>query len=156
DESRRTTFWLMTVYVACGLGLLMTTCFLGLRRYLRQKRLQMPATMTAAWLTSGGLLVLGLLLIGALLPPPHAGSPLAHARDAAGAAKRKASRVAAMREGHGEGQGQQGKADPDAKDAGNVRDKGKEGGQDKDKGEKGKGGEKDGKGSDSGRDKDKS
>src|SRR5262249_20280315 len=42
---RRYTFLLMAVYVASGLGLLLTTCFLGLRRYLRQRNLRMPAQM---------------------------------------------------------------------------------------------------------------
>src|SRR5205823_863012 len=54
DGRRRYTFWLLTVYVASGLGLLLTTCFLGLRRYLRQRRLKMPAAMTGTWLTVGG------------------------------------------------------------------------------------------------------
>jgi hypothetical protein len=71
-ERRRTSFWLMIVYVGCGLGLLLTTCFLSLRRYLRQRRLQMPAAMTGVWLTVGGLLIAALLLLGAVLPRPEA------------------------------------------------------------------------------------
>ena len=72
DAGRRQfAFWLMGAYVGSGLGLLLTTCFLGLRRYLRQRRLQMPAAMTAAWLTAGGGLILGLLVVGALLPRPQ-------------------------------------------------------------------------------------
>ena len=54
---RQYAFWLMSLYVGCGLGLLLTTCFLGLRRYLRQRRLQMPAAMTGVWLTAGGGLI---------------------------------------------------------------------------------------------------
>jgi hypothetical protein len=64
-------FWLMTIYVGSGLGLLLTTSFLGLRRYLRQRKLHMPATMTGVWLLVGGSLVAALLLVGALLPRPH-------------------------------------------------------------------------------------
>ena len=52
-EARRYAFWLLTIYVACGLGMLLTTSFLGLRRYLRGRRLQMPASMTALWLGIG-------------------------------------------------------------------------------------------------------
>ena len=37
EARRRTTFWLLVCYVAAGIGLMLTTCFLGLRRYLRQK-----------------------------------------------------------------------------------------------------------------------
>src|SRR5262249_51161999 len=39
--SRRYAFVLLLVYVAAALGLLLTTSFLGLRRYLRQRRLEM-------------------------------------------------------------------------------------------------------------------
>ncbi|HKI34477.1 MAG TPA: DUF4129 domain-containing protein [Gemmataceae bacterium] len=71
-EHRRYVFWLMGIYVASGLGLLVTTAFLGLRRYLRQRNLQMPKKMTAAWLTAGGALIVALLVVGALLPRPDA------------------------------------------------------------------------------------
>src|SRR5581483_8750500 len=71
-ERRRHAFWMMAIYVAAGLGLLVTTAFLGLRRYLRQRGLNMPKKMTAAWLTAGGVLTLVLLVVGALLPRPDA------------------------------------------------------------------------------------
>src|SRR5262249_31153451 len=66
-------FFLMTVYVGSGLGLLLTTSFLGLRRYLRQRKVKMPAAVTGAWLFLGGLLAAGLLLLGGFLPRPSAG-----------------------------------------------------------------------------------
>jgi hypothetical protein len=69
---RRYVFWLMGIYVASGLGLLVTTAFLGLRRYLRQRGLQMPKKMTFAWLSAGAALTLALLVVGALLPRPDA------------------------------------------------------------------------------------
>ena len=67
DETarRQYAFWLMALYVGSGLGLLLTTCFLSLRRYLRQRRLRMPAAMTFAWLSAGGGLIVALLVIGA-------------------------------------------------------------------------------------------
>ena len=79
DAARRAAsegyiFFLMTVYVGSGLGLLLTTSFLGLRRYLRQRRVSMPAAVTGIWLLLGGLLAAGLLLAGMLLPRPHAGA----------------------------------------------------------------------------------
>jgi hypothetical protein len=61
----------MVLYVGSGLGLLMTTSFLGLRRYLRQRNLRMPAAMTGTWLTLGGCLIVALMLVGALLPRPY-------------------------------------------------------------------------------------
>jgi hypothetical protein len=73
DVERRThTFWLMTLYLASALGLLVTTAFLGLRRYLRQRRLEMPKRVTVAWLILGAVLLVAFLLVGALLPRPQA------------------------------------------------------------------------------------
>lgn len=108
---RRAAFWLMTIYVGCGLGLLLTTCFLGLRRYLRQKGLQMPMAMTGAWLTMGGILLGALLLVGALLPRPAAEySPLRDLITGAGSTKRQASRYAVKGDSPAEGQGKPGEA----------------------------------------------
>ncbi len=70
--ARRYVFWLLCVYVASGLGLLVTTSFLGLRRYLRQRRIEMPATMSNLWLGTGAVLIGVLLLLATLLPRPSA------------------------------------------------------------------------------------
>jgi hypothetical protein len=69
--SRRYVFKLMVVYVGCGLGLLLTTSFLSIRKYLRQRRLEMPVEMAAAWLGVGAALIGGLLLFSFLLPRPN-------------------------------------------------------------------------------------
>jgi hypothetical protein len=71
-DHRRYVFWLMGIYVASALGLLVTTAFLGLRRYLRQRNLEMPRKMTVAWLSAGGVLIVVLLVVSALLPRPEA------------------------------------------------------------------------------------
>lgn len=72
-EGRRYAFWMLTIYVGCGLGMLLTTSFLGLRRYLRGRRLQMPASMTALWLGLGTAMILALMVLSAvLLPRPEA------------------------------------------------------------------------------------
>lgn len=72
-EGRRYAFWMLTIYVACGLGLLLTTSFLGLRRYLRGRRLQMPASMTGLWLGLGSAMIVALMVLSAvLLPRPEA------------------------------------------------------------------------------------
>jgi hypothetical protein len=76
EEPRRHAFWMMVYYVASGLGLLLTTCFLGLRRYLRQRGLQMPAPMAGAWMGIGAGFVLALLVAGALLPRPSDEYPI--------------------------------------------------------------------------------
>lgn len=107
EERRRYTFWLMSVYVGCGLGLLMTTCFLGLRRYLRQRKLRMPVAMTGIWLTVGTFLIGLLLAAGALLPRPQ-GEYTAFAFGRAGSEKRSASKGAFKEDSPGEGEGKGG------------------------------------------------
>jgi hypothetical protein len=149
---RRSSFWLITVYVGCGLGLLLTTCFLSLRRYLRQRRLQMPAAMTGVWLTVGGLLIAALLLFAAVLPRPEAEYSL-FSFSAAKAPERNASKYA-MKDGKpGKGEGRPGGDNPEGKndDADAGGDKGQQKGERgaPQQGEKGSGGQK-GKSSQSG------
>ncbi len=69
---RRYAFWLLSVYVGSGMGLLLTTSFLGLRRYLRQRRIEMPTLMANVWMTMGAAVILVLLVFAALLPRPSA------------------------------------------------------------------------------------
>jgi hypothetical protein len=69
---RRHAFWLLSVYVASGMGLLLTTSFLGLRRYLRQRRIEMPTLMANLWLGTGAIVIGILLVVAALLPRPSA------------------------------------------------------------------------------------
>ncbi|MEX2317136.1 MAG: DUF4129 domain-containing protein, partial [Pirellulales bacterium] len=69
---RRYAFALLAVYVAAALALLVTTSFLGLRRYLRQRRLEMPAPMAATWVSVGAVLILIVMLLAALIPRPGA------------------------------------------------------------------------------------
>lgn len=69
-DIRRRAFWLLVVYVAAGLSLLMATSFLSLRRYLRQRNLQMPNEMAAVWLGTGTVMVIVLLILASLLPRP--------------------------------------------------------------------------------------
>jgi len=68
---RRYRFTMLAVFVACALGLLLTTSFLGLRRYLRQRRLQMPAAMAGLWIIIGCTLIVGVLGFAVLLPRPN-------------------------------------------------------------------------------------
>ncbi len=73
DADRRSSaFRYLWFYVAAGLGLLLTTSFLGLRRYLRQRKLSMPAKMTGRWIGLGAMVALGILILCLLLPRPNA------------------------------------------------------------------------------------
>jgi hypothetical protein len=69
---RQDAFGLLAVYVAAALSLLVTTSFLGLRRYLRQRRVEMPAPMAATWVSLGAVLILLVMFTAALLPRPNA------------------------------------------------------------------------------------
>jgi hypothetical protein len=104
---RRYTFLLMAVYVASGLGLLLTTCFLGLRRYLRQRNLRMPAKMVGTWLMLGGGLIAVLLVVGAVLPRPSSETPLVDI-DPLGSRKRNANEQSFIKDGSGKDKGQPG------------------------------------------------
>jgi len=71
-EGRRYAFSLLCVYVVSGLGLLLTTSFLGLRRYLRQRRLPMPMLMANTWIALGCVLIVVVMGVALLLPRPNA------------------------------------------------------------------------------------
>lgn len=79
-DSRRYAFKLLCVYVVCALGLLLTTSFLGLRRYLRQRRIEMPVEMAGTWLAVGAAMIFALLALCTLLPRPHAEYSITHMR----------------------------------------------------------------------------
>jgi hypothetical protein len=114
-DRRRYAFWLMVIYVGSGLGLLLTTSYLGLRRYLRQRKLKMPVSTTAVWLTLGGGLIVAMLLVGAILPRPYGEYQLIKIKPL-GSPNREASKHAVLRDGAGKGQGSASK-DPKATDA---------------------------------------
>jgi hypothetical protein len=91
---RRYAFWLLLVYVASGLGLLLTTSFLGLRRYLRQRRIEMPTRMANLWLGMGAVVIVALLIFSALLPRPSAEYAIAQLPFEVGSPDQRASRAA--------------------------------------------------------------
>jgi hypothetical protein len=96
---RGSMFFLLWVYVASGMGLLMNTSFLGLRRYLRQRRVEMPDTMAGLWLAVGSALILGLLTVASLLPRPNAGYALADLSFHLDSPERSSSKIAVGRDG---------------------------------------------------------
>ena len=58
----------LALYLFSSLSLLVTTSFLGLRRYLRQRQVDMPRDVSVAWL-AGGLMIIGVILSAAYLAP---------------------------------------------------------------------------------------
>jgi hypothetical protein len=107
--ARRAGFIYLFVYVAAALGLLLTTSFLGLRRYLRQRYLEMPAAIAFGWVRFG-LGVAALVLAGALLlPRPGANEAWVSLRYHIDYQLRSASDFAMRLSPHGKGEGRAGK-----------------------------------------------
>jgi hypothetical protein len=79
--------------------LLLATSFLGLRRYLRQRKLEMPLEMTATWIALGVALIFATLLAASILPRPHAEYSLTQLPVVFTSAVRRASRLATGKEG---------------------------------------------------------
>ncbi|MFL5245621.1 MAG: DUF4129 domain-containing protein [Gemmataceae bacterium] len=132
DGDRRFgAFLLMATYTASGLGLLLTTCFLGLRRYLRQRRIQMPVAMAGTWLGIGTALIAVLLLLGAFMPRPQSETPLVNLDSVAGG-ERQASDYAVKGDSPAKGDGsaatEPGKDNKDGKPGSNGEIDNKQGG----------------------------
>jgi Domain of unknown function (DUF4129) len=103
--ARRIGFTYLFIYVTAALGLLLTTSLLGLRRYLRQRYLQMPGMIAFGWIRFG-ISVAALVLAGALLlPRPGAGDAWQALRYHVDYKLRQASEYAARFSPHGKGQG---------------------------------------------------
>jgi hypothetical protein len=128
-EARAYGFGLLAVYVASALGLLLTTSFLGLRRYLRQRKLQMPAAMTRTWLGMGTALAIVLLFLAMLLPQPQGEYTLTALVDKVDTKIRQASRLAVVRGDRAEGEGRRiGEQDPKAGKGGETPPQGQKAG----------------------------
>lgn len=115
---RRKAFWLLVVYVAAGLSLLMATSFLSLRRYLRQRNQEMPGEMAAVWLGTGTAIIFILLLLASFLPRPIPEYSITHLAPQIKSPDQKASRWGWGKEGAKKKDaaspqtGTQGQADP--------------------------------------------
>jgi hypothetical protein len=104
---RRYVFALLLVYVAAALSLLVTTSFLNLRRYLRQRRVEMPLSIAGTWVGLGAGIILLVMTLVLLIPRP--GAEVAISRvpwQATSPGGHSASRNSVMRDG-GEKQGEQ-------------------------------------------------
>jgi Domain of unknown function (DUF4129) len=153
ESSRHFTFWLMAIYVGSGLGLMMTTSFLGLRRYLKQKNLEIPARMAGIWLGIGTALILGFLVVGAILPRPNSETALIDVGKTFGSKERDASNYAMNPDGKGKGDGAGGdQSSKDAQSNNSTEGKSDQGGKGKGQDGSNKGsGENKGQGGDSGK-----
>jgi hypothetical protein len=106
--SRRLGLAFLVVYMAAALGLLVTTSFLGLRRYLRQRYLKMPPLIALAWIKFG-VMVAVLVIVGALfVPRPGANAFWREIRSQVDSRLRQASQYAAASNPHGKGEGRAG------------------------------------------------
>ena len=115
SESRRFAFLCLFVYVAAALGLLMLTSFLGLRRYLRQRNLQMPTTMALTWVAMGSAIAVGILVACLVLPRPEGEYDVTAMVDQASEKVQEAADWAFNDEDGGEGEGKRsGQADENA------------------------------------------
>ncbi|MGD9128288.1 MAG: hypothetical protein PVH19_13000 [Planctomycetia bacterium] len=60
----------VTVYLFSGMGLLVATSLLGLRRYLRHRNAPMSGLTSTAWVTLGGILIVVCIGFAMLMPRP--------------------------------------------------------------------------------------
>ena len=95
-------------YLAAALGLLITTSFLGLRRYLRQRHLPMPGYVALGWVQSGGVAAGLVLILALLLPRPGATEAWTALHYKVDYRLRQASQYAARFNPHGKGSGRAG------------------------------------------------
>ena len=66
----RSAMFALAIYLFATLSLLVATSFLGIRRYLRQREVDMPANVSAAWLGGGVLMTALILALCFMLPQP--------------------------------------------------------------------------------------
>ncbi len=106
--SRRMGLIFVVLYMGAALGLLITTSFLGLRRYLRQRYLRMPLVVAWAWLKLGVGVALVILTIALFFPRPGANQAWMALRYQIDYRLQQASRYAAKSNPHGQGEGRAG------------------------------------------------
>jgi len=103
--ARHAGFEFLFVYVTAALGLLLTTSFLGLRRYLRQRYLPMPPMIAFGWIRFGVGVAVICIGCALLLPRPGASDAWQALRYHLDYQLRQASEYAARFSPHGSGQG---------------------------------------------------
>jgi chromate transport protein ChrA len=125
EEDRRTWMFIyFLAYIASAMGLLLGTSFLNLRRYLRRRKLKMPAAMTATWLSTGAILIVGLTLAAAVLPLPLSAMRTARA-SAPKSSNLRASKYAILKDSGVQGEGARSEGKAASKAAGKSPSSGK-------------------------------
>ena len=107
-SARHSGFTYLFIYLAAAFGLLLTTSFLGLRRYLRQRYIQMPASIAFAWIRFGAGVAVFVLMAALLLPRPGAGDAWQTLRGEVDYKLHQASDYAMRFSPHGKGKGRSG------------------------------------------------
>lgn len=69
-ESTSGAFICLMIYLGCALCLLASTSFISMRRYIRQKGVEMPVEITSRWLPLSIASIAAVLVIGLVLPLP--------------------------------------------------------------------------------------
>ena len=113
-SARHQGFIYLFFYLAAALGLLVTTSFLGLRRYLRQRYLVMPGNIAFGWVQFGVVGAAVVLCLCLLLPRPGGGEAWGSLRYHVDYQLRRASEFAARFNPHGSGSGRSGNQTPPA------------------------------------------
>jgi Domain of unknown function (DUF4129) len=106
--ARHMGFTYLFVYVLAAMGLLLTTSFLGLRRYLRQRYLPMPPLIALGWIRFGAGLGIFVLIGALLLPRPGANEAWESLRYHVDYRLHQASDYAMRLSPHGSGHGRPG------------------------------------------------
>ena len=106
--ARHAGFVYLFIYMAAAFGLLLITSFLGLRRYLRQRYLQMPPAIAFGWIRFGGFVAAFVLGAALLLPRPGAGDAWLTLRHQVDYRLHQASNFAMRFSPHGTGKGRSG------------------------------------------------
>jgi hypothetical protein len=106
--ARHQGFTYLFFYVAAAMGLLLTTSFLGLRRYLRQRFLPMPPAIAFGWVRFGVTVGAFILIAALLLPRPGANDAWQTLRYQVDYRLHQASDYALRFGPHGKGQGRSG------------------------------------------------
>jgi hypothetical protein len=97
---RHYAFSLLLVYVAAALALLVSTSFLNLRRYLRQRNVEMPMPIVGTWVGLGAALIAAVMLFSMMIPRPGAEVALSRVPWQAGSpSSLQASRTSVQRDG---------------------------------------------------------
>jgi hypothetical protein len=107
-NSRRWGFIFLTLYLFAALGLLVTTSFLGMRRYLRQRFLKMPPSIALAWLKFGVGVLIIVMAGSVLLPRPGATAAWAALSYKINSVLLQASKYASPANHPGQGEGKPG------------------------------------------------